>query len=88
VPERVDLQAGPEERALISDEADRAYRLMERLPGRQRELLILRVAVGLSADETAQSLGMTAGAVRVSQHRALNRLRELMAEEAAEQEAG
>jgi RNA polymerase sigma-70 factor (ECF subfamily) len=87
VPERVDLDAGPEEQALISDEADRAYRLMERLPGKQRELLILRVAVGLSAEETAQSLGMTAGAVRVSQHRALNRLREMMAEEAEGQEA-
>lgn len=84
VPERPDGEAGPEERALISDEADRVYRLMDRLPGRQRELLILRVAVGLSAEETAQSLGMTAGAVRVSQHRALTRLRELLAEESGD----
>ena len=50
---------------------------MQQLPDHQRELLTLRVAVGLSAEETATSLGMTAGAVRVAQHRALARLREM-----------
>lgn len=32
----------------------------------------------MSADETAAALGMTAGAVRVAQHRALTRLRSLL----------
>jgi RNA polymerase sigma-70 factor (ECF subfamily) len=41
-------------------------------------VLVLRVAVGLTAEETGKSLGMTAGAVRVTQHRALARLRELI----------
>lgn len=36
---------------------------------------MLRIAVGLSAEETAQVIGSTPGAVRVTQHRALNRLR-------------
>ena len=36
---------------------------------------MLRIAVGLSAEETAQVVGSTPGAVRVTQHRALNRLR-------------
>jgi RNA polymerase sigma-70 factor, ECF subfamily len=36
---------------------------------------VLRIAVGLSAEETAQIVGSTPGAVRVTQHRALNRLR-------------
>ena len=52
-----------------------AHSLLERLPETLRELLLLRVAVGLSAEETGRALGMTPGAVRVAQHRALHRLR-------------
>jgi RNA polymerase sigma-70 factor, ECF subfamily len=44
--------------------------------------LTLRVAVGMSTEETAAALGMSSGAVRVAQHRALTKLRELLAEEA------
>lgn len=49
--------------------------LLHELPPPQGEILRLRIAAGLSADETAEVLGMTAGAVRVAQHRALVRLR-------------
>jgi len=56
---------------------------LERLPSNLRELLLLRVAVGLSAEETGRALGMTPGAVRVAQHRALARLRTYAAEEVA-----
>jgi RNA polymerase sigma-70 factor (ECF subfamily) len=45
------------------------------LPAKQREILILRVVVGLSAEETAAAVGSTTGAVRVAQHRALSRLK-------------
>jgi RNA polymerase sigma-70 factor, ECF subfamily len=38
---------------------------------------------GLSAEETGAALGMSPGAVRVAQHRALARLRTLSAESAA-----
>lgn len=76
VPDRVDLEAGPEELVVAGAQADEVWSLMQCLPEHQRELLTLRVAVGLSAEETAASLGMTAGAVRVAQHRALARLRE------------
>jgi RNA polymerase sigma-70 factor (ECF subfamily) len=41
----------------------------------QREVLVLRVAVGLSAEETAATLGSTPGAVRHIQHHALERIR-------------
>lgn len=58
------------------DEAARAWSLLERLSPRMREIMVLRVAVGMSAQETADALGMTAGAVRVAQHRALQQLRE------------
>ena len=49
------------------------------LPETQQEILRLRVVVGLSAEETADALGMTAGAVRVSQHRDLVKLRNMLA---------
>jgi RNA polymerase sigma-70 factor (ECF subfamily) len=49
--------------------------LLAALPHPQGEILRLRIAAGLSAEETGATLGMTAGAVRVAQHRALARLR-------------
>ena len=36
---------------------------------------MLRVVVGLSAEETAVAVGSTPGAVRVAQHRAVAKLR-------------
>ena len=48
-------------------------------PEKQREILVLRVVVGLSAEETAEAVGSTPGAVRVAQHRALGRLRKEIA---------
>ncbi len=80
LPDRPDDAATPEEEALRAAAAEQAWALLATLPDQQRELLTLRVAVGLSAQETAEALGMTAGAVRVAQHRALNRLRKLMHE--------
>jgi RNA polymerase sigma-70 factor (ECF subfamily) len=49
--------------------------LLKVLPAKQREIVVLRVVVGLSAEETAEAVGSTPGAVRVAQHRALIRLR-------------
>ncbi len=54
----------------------RVEHLLSRLASQQRDVVILRVLVGLSARETAGALGMASeGAVRVSQHRALITLR-------------
>lgn len=49
--------------------------LLEELPWDQREILVLRVAVGLTAEQTAEAMGYTAAAVRIAQHRALSRMR-------------
>ncbi len=84
LPEVVDLTDGPEEAALRAADADRARALLDRLSPQLRELMVLRVAVGLSAEETGRALGMTAGAVRVAQHRALAKLRTLAVEPARE----
>ncbi|WP_370623039.1 sigma-70 family RNA polymerase sigma factor [Streptomyces tsukubensis] len=77
MPERPDDSLGPEERALLSSDAAWAKQLLANLPDNQRELLLLRIAVGLTAEETGHLLGMSPGAVRVAQHRALSRLRAL-----------
>ncbi|WP_344243356.1 sigma-70 family RNA polymerase sigma factor [Actinocorallia libanotica] len=75
LPDGPDERPGPEETVVRYLEAEQARVLLHRLPGQQRELVLLRVVAGLSAEETGNVLGMTAGAVRVAQHRALARLR-------------
>jgi RNA polymerase sigma-70 factor (ECF subfamily) len=66
---------------LQSDTARRVSELLATLPHPQGEIVRLRVAAGLTAEETAAVLGMTAGAVRVAQHRALTRLRTIAVSE-------
>ena len=75
IPERRSAEAGPEQAAVEADSFSRMSELLKVLPDKQREILILRVVVGLSAEETASAIGSTAGAVRVAQHRALARLK-------------
>ncbi|MBN9644056.1 sigma-70 family RNA polymerase sigma factor [Corynebacterium mendelii] len=65
----------PEEFALVGDGSNRVRALLDSLSDKAREIVILRVFVGLSADETASIVGSTPGAVRVAQHRALAALR-------------
>lgn len=77
LPDRPDATAGPEERVVASDLTRRLSALLRELPERQREIIVLRVAVGLSSDDVGAVLGMTAAAVRVNQSRALARLRTL-----------
>ncbi len=81
LPDGPDERPGPEETVVADLEAQRARALLSRLPGPQRELLVLRVLAGLSAEETGRALGMSAGAVRVAQHRALARLRAIAMQE-------
>jgi RNA polymerase sigma-70 factor, ECF subfamily len=75
VPGRVDAIAGPEQHVLRAELVGELARLLGALPEKQREILVLRILVGLSAEETAEAVGSTPGAVRVAQHRALARLR-------------
>jgi RNA polymerase sigma-70 factor (ECF subfamily) len=82
VPDDVASDPTPEEHAMRRSDAAVARSLLSRLPEQLRELIVLRVAVGLTAEETGQALGMSPGAVRVAQHRALARLRMLADEQA------
>ncbi|BBU24063.1 sigma-70 family RNA polymerase sigma factor [Mycobacterium xenopi] len=75
LPERHSDDADPEQLALEAESVTRMNELLEVLPDQQREIIIMRVVVGLSAEETATAVGSTPGAVRVAQHRALTRLK-------------
>lgn len=57
---------------------DRPTDLLNALPSRQREIIRLRVVLGLSTQETAERLGMAPAAVRLAQHRALTHLRDAL----------
>ena len=75
LPDGPVLHDGPEQHLLDGELAERLAGLLQLLTPRQRNVLILRIAVGLSTEETAEELGTSPGAVRVTQHRALTRLR-------------
>jgi RNA polymerase sigma-70 factor (ECF subfamily) len=75
LPERVDDAPTPEDFAIRSSEAESAAELLQKLPDRLREVMMLRVGAGMTAEETGAALGMSAGAVRVAQHRALTKMR-------------
>ncbi len=79
VPDTPTELDGPEQRALDSEAARRMTVLLDTLPERQREILVLRLVVGMSAEETAAAVGSTAGAVRVAQHRGLAKLKTTLA---------
>jgi len=78
VPDAVETGAGPEQRALRGELSAQLRDLLDTLPEKQREILVLRIVVGLSAEETAEIVEASPGAVRVAQHRALSRLRKTL----------
>jgi RNA polymerase sigma-70 factor, ECF subfamily len=63
--------------AVRRDEAERANRLLERLPPKQRMAVSLRVNQGLSYAEIGAVIDCTEGAARVNYHLGVKRLREL-----------
>lgn len=65
--EDVDLEA--------FDERARIDALLSGLTDEQREVVVLRIVVGLSVEEVAAVVGRRPGAVRALQHRALRQLR-------------
>ncbi|BBG01906.1 MULTISPECIES: RNA polymerase sigma factor ShbA [Pseudonocardia] len=83
LPERIGREEDPEQVVLDAERNDRLTDLLGILGKRQVEILTLRIAVGLTAEETADALGSTPGAVRVAQHRALQRLRRELEDRAA-----
>ena len=87
VPDTAEVGGDPEARVIQGELATRMDKLMSALAPKQQEILRLRVVLGLSAEETAEAVGSTPGAVRVYQHRALSRLRKMLAAEENSREA-
>jgi RNA polymerase sigma-70 factor, ECF subfamily len=83
VPDTIAEALGPEGSALRNGDLEELRALLEQLPVMLREVLVLRVAMQFSASETARTVGSTPGAVRVAQHRALAKLRTMVAERQA-----
>ena len=75
VPDQEFSGVTPEDAAMVTAGSNRVRALLDLLSDKAREIVVLRVFVGLSAEETAEIVGSTAGAVRVAQHRALATLR-------------
>ncbi len=71
----------PSEIAVRDETGVKLAETLAKLPEDYRMVLILRVLEGLSAEEVAQQMGRTAGAVRMLQMRALSALREVLAGE-------
>jgi RNA polymerase sigma-70 factor (ECF subfamily) len=68
----------PEGVASLKDEAERASRMLQRLPPKQRAAVELRVNQGLSYAEVGEVLNCSEGAARVNYHLGIKRLREMM----------
>lgn len=79
-PEIPDPRADPEQVALDKEQSEWAHDLLDTLPPTQRKIVVLRVITGLSSEETAEAVSSTSGAVRVTQHRALTKLRRGLAQ--------
>ncbi len=74
--------SGPalEEQAALADERAELLRALARLDERSRDLLSLKYYAGLAGGEIAALTGLSEGNVRVSLHRALQRLRAILEE--------
>ena len=65
------------------DDLETTRQLLEHLSPREAEVVACIDVVGLDVAATAAALGMTSTAVRVARHRALGRLRKVLAQEDA-----
>lgn len=69
----------PHRAATSRIEAERALRMLERLPPKQRLAVTLRIHHGLSYAEAGQVMKCSEGAARVNYHLGMKKLRELLA---------
>jgi RNA polymerase sigma-70 factor (ECF subfamily) len=77
----LDVEANsPEAAAEAAQEAAKLSAALARLSPRLREVILYRFVNGLSHAETAEVMGLRVGHVRVLQHRALGKMRDLLAD--------
>lgn len=73
----IDYAQDPARAAVAPDERDQLLHALQQLNATQQRIVLLRVQ-GWNGVEIAELLGMSHGAVRISQYRAYSRLRELL----------
>lgn len=71
-------EMSPARATMVSLEAGRARRMLERLPEKQRLSVSLRIDEGLGFKEIGELIGSSEGAARVNYFHGIRRLRELM----------
>lgn len=81
----VDPHPTPEQLALASDDQRNLWQLLQGLPQRSREVVELRLS-GFTSQEIAAILGISDGAVRQAQSRALDQLRQIVIDDDTMQE--
>lgn len=79
-PDLGDRLPPPEQLVLQAELGTQLSSLLDTPTPNQREILVLRVIVGLSTEDTARAMSATPGSVRVAQHRALTALRRRLAQ--------
>lgn len=77
-PEDISIEDDPESMFLVDEGSAVMQDMLNALPAKSREIVMLRVLAGMTADETAEAVGSTPGAVRVAQHRAMKQLKDMM----------
>jgi RNA polymerase sigma-70 factor (sigma-E family) len=70
-----------ETQVLLSEEHREVLAAVRRLPGRQREALVLRFYFSLSEEETASAMGISRGTVKSAMSRALAALGRMLRED-------
>lgn len=70
--------AGPDELVESRLALNEIMKAAEKLPDAQRQVIAFRFGAGLSVAETARAMGKGEGNVKVIQHKAINKLREMM----------
>jgi RNA polymerase sigma-70 factor (ECF subfamily) len=77
----VDEKEDIETKMIKKQEVKRLYQTLSKLPRNYLDVITLRFIEGLSVKETAKILGRTGISVRVTQHRALKKLKTLLENE-------
>ena len=83
-----DHQRGPEELTETKITVEEVFAAVRELPEAQREVILLRFASGFSVAETAEALGKNETNVKVLQHKGVQRLKRMLADDADVQRTG
>ena len=75
LPDRADPSAGPEQQAILSDQASRLRRAIDELPEKYRTVITLFHLQGKHYEEIAEVLGLPMGTVKTHLFRAKEQLR-------------